>query len=192
MNIYLLLGHPDTSSFDAALADAYEDGARTAGHEVLRHNVGDMSFDPILHKGYNAIQPLEPDLLLAQDNIKWCDHWVIVYPVWWGSAPALLRGYFHRILLPGFAFHPHENDPMWDKLLAGKSGHIITTSDAPNLYTLLVYRNSDVVTVKTATLGYCGIKPVKVTRFGSIGRSTGAQRTRHIERVRSLGSGLRG
>lgn len=166
MRIYLLLGHPSTTSFNGALADAYEDSARAAGHEVRRQSLGELAFDPVLRHGYNVIQPLEPDLVAAQENITWCEHWVLFYPIWWGSVPALLKGFFDRALTPGYAFHYHDHDPMWDGLLKGRSGHIFTTSDAPNLWTRIAYRSSDLGTVKTATLGFCGIKPIRVTRFG--------------------------
>lgn len=186
MRIYLLLAHPDGASFCGALADAYGAAAVAAGHEVRRQDLGAMQFDPVLHKGYKTIQDLEPDLLRAQELITWCEHWVIVYPVWWGSVPALLKGFFDRAIHPGFAFKPHENDMFWDKLLKGKSARLITTSDAPSLYLLAAYRNSDVATVKTATLEFCGIKPVKVTRFGGVKGASEGKLKGWLESVRKV------
>ena len=184
MRIYLLLGHPDRNSFNGALADAYEGAARAAGHEVRRQNLGEMTFDPILWHGYRTIQALEPDLLTAQDNITWCEHWVLIYPIWWGSVPALLKGFFDRALYAGFAYRYHDNDPMWDGLLTGRSAQVITTSDAPRLWTFLAYRNSDLGTVKYATLRFCGVKPVKVTRLDRLKDSTPEERQRYLERIR--------
>ena len=184
MRIYVLLGHPKTQSFNGALADAYVEQARSAGHEVRRQNLGELQFDPVLWNGYDGIQPLEPDLLAAQENITWCEHWVVFYPIWWGSVPAVLKGFFDRTLYSGFAYHYHDNDPMWDGLLKGRSAQIFTTSDAPNLWTLLAYRNGDLSTVKNATLKFCGIHPVKVTRFDRMKDSTPAQRQLYLDRVR--------
>jgi NAD(P)H dehydrogenase (quinone) len=187
MRIYLLLAHPDRDTFCGAVADAYETAAREAGHEVRRQDLGELRFDPVLHKGYKTIQDLEPDLLRAQELIGWCEHWVIIYPVWWGSVPALLKGFFDRAIHPGFAFKPHDNDMFWDKLLTGKSAHLITTSDAPSAFLLLGYRNSDIAQVKTATLGFCGIKPVKVTRLSGIKGASREKLEGYLERVRGLG-----
>ena len=189
MRIYLLMAHPDTDSFCAAVADAYAEGARAAGHEVERQDLARMQFDPVLHKGYKTIQDLEPDLLRAQELITWCEHWVIIYPVWWGSVPALLKGFFDRAIHPGFAFKPHDNDMFWDKLLKGKSGHLITTSNSPWFYLLAAYRNSDVQMVKHATLEFCGIKPVKVTRLDGLQGASKEKLEGYLGKVRGLGSG---
>jgi NAD(P)H dehydrogenase (quinone) len=183
MRIYLLLGHPDKDSFCGAIADAYEASAKAAGHEVRRQDLGALSFDPILHHGYKTIQALEPDLVQAQDMLTWCEHWVLVYPMWWGSVPALLKGFFDRVILPGFAFQPHENDPRWDKLLKGRTGHIFRTADGPNIYSLLAYRDSDIATVKNATMQFCGVSPVKVTKFGGVGRASAEKRKGWLEGV---------
>ncbi len=78
--ILVLLGNPETTSFSGEVATAYENAAREAGHEVMRVNISDMQFDPILHKGYKEIQQLEPDLLAMQDKWRWADHIVIIYP----------------------------------------------------------------------------------------------------------------
>jgi NAD(P)H dehydrogenase (quinone) len=186
MRIYLMLGHPDRASFCGAIADEYAAAAVAAGHAVERQDLGVMRFDPVLHRGYKEIQELEPDLVRAQELIGWCERWVIVYPVWWGSVPALLKGFFDRAILPGFGFRPHEKGPMWDKLLTGKSAQVFTTSDAPNLYTLLAYRNSDLATVKNATLQFCGIDPVKVTRFGGMKDAAPEKLALYLERVRRI------
>jgi putative NADPH-quinone reductase len=185
VRIYLLLGHLDTRSFNGALATAYEQAARDAGHEIRRQNLGDLKFDPVLWHGYDVIQPLEPDLVAAQANITWCERWVLFYPIWWGSIPALLKGFFDRALYSGFAYRYHKTDPMWDGLLKGRSAHIVTTSDAPNLWTLFAYRNSDLGTVKNATFGFCGIRPVRVTRFDRMKDTTPEDRRRYLARIRA-------
>lgn len=131
MRIYILLAHPDRDSFNGRLADAYEAAAIARGHEVRRQNLGEMTFDPVLWHGYRRIQPLEPDLVAGQQNITWCEKWVIFYPIWWGAVPALLKGFFDRALYSDFAYRYHDKDPFWDKLLKGRSAHVITASDAP-------------------------------------------------------------
>lgn len=183
MNIYILLAHPDKDSFNGRIADAYEKAMLAAGHEVRRQNIGEMQFDPILWKGYGKIQELEPELRLAQEHILWCHKWVIIYPVWWGSVPALFKGFLDRALLPGFAFKYHEKDPFWDGYLGKRSAHVITTSDAPSIWLWWQYSNSDIKAIRKATLEFCGIKPVKVTRIGRMKYLDEQQRNAVIARI---------
>ncbi|MGN5855624.1 NAD(P)H-dependent oxidoreductase, partial [Pseudomonas aeruginosa] len=67
-------------------------GGRSNDHVVRELKLGEVAYDPILHEGYEQRQVLEPDLLDAQRQIHWAEHLVIVYPVWWGGLPALVRG----------------------------------------------------------------------------------------------------
>jgi len=131
--ILLLLGHPDKSGFCGEIADAYQQSAEGAGHTVQRLNLGEMQFDPILHEGYRAIQQLEPDLVRFQELIKWADHTVIVYPVWWVGMPALLKGLFDRAWLPGSAFRymkmkNGKRTIFWHRMYRGKTARIFMTS----------------------------------------------------------------
>ena len=180
MNVYILLAHPNKQSFNGKLADEYEKSAKLAGNDVRRQNLGDLDFDPILWK---SVQELEPDLKTAQDNILWCNHWVIIYPVWWGSVPALLKGFIDRTMQPGFAYRHHERGPFWDKLLKGRSAHLFATSDAPWWWLWLNYRNSDFNTMKRATLLYCGIKPVTHTRIDRVRFMNEVVRNQKIKEV---------
>lgn len=183
MNVYILLAHPDKDSFNGRLADACEQEARRKGHVVRRQNLGDLQFDPILHKGYGEGQAWEPDLQLAWQNIWWSQQWIIIYPVWWGSVPALLKGFLDRVLLPGKAFHYHDKDPFWDKLLKGRSARLITTCDAPALWLWWQYRNSDLHTMKDAVLKFCGFSPVRSMRIGRMKYLTEAQRIKMLAQV---------
>lgn len=186
MKIYILLAHPSKISFNGALADAYEQRAKEVGHEVRRQNLGDLDFDPVLWEGYKTPQELEPDLIKAQDNILWCEKWVIFYPIWWGSVPALLKGFLDRALQSGFAFKYHNSGPFWDKLLKGRSAHLITTCDAPKLWIWFMYCNSDVNMMKQATLKFCGFSPVKTTRLDRIRTRSKEELERLIDKVRNI------
>ena len=143
-------------------------------------------FDPILHHGYHQRQELEPGLKEIQEAITWAGHLVFVYPIWWGSMPALLKGLFDRVLLPGYAFKHRDNSPLIDRLLAGRSAHAIVTMDAPLWYYWLVYKKAGHHQIKKTILEFCGIKPVKITSFGAVRKASLAQREKWIEKVKNL------
>lgn len=183
--IFLLFGHPDTQARTSKLADAYEAGCRKNGHEIKRLNLGDLKFDPILHKGYSVIQELEPDLLKVQENIKWADHVVIIYPTWWSAMPALLKGMFDRIWLPGFAFRFKRNGLGWQKFLKGKTARVVTTMDSNPL--LLRFMVGDYLNeIRYAILGFAGIK-TKVTRLGMMKKCTEKRLERYSAKLFKMG-----
>ncbi|MEI6758417.1 MAG: NAD(P)H-dependent oxidoreductase [Chlorobium sp.] len=185
--ILIILGHPSSKSFCGALADAYEKGAKAAGHEVQRISLGTLSFDPILHNGYATIQPLEPDLLAAQAALIRAQHIVFVYPVWWGAMPALLKGFIDRVFLPGFAFKFHDNSMRWDRLLSGRSAHLLVTMDTPPWYFRWVNHMPGHHQMRRTILGFCGIKPVIISNFGPIKDASDQKRAKWLARANSYG-----
>src|SRR5687767_177290 len=97
--ILLIQGHPDAESFCFHLSDVYKKAALKRA-EVKEIIVRDLAFNPNLQFGYRKRTELEPCLLEAQEKIRWADHIVIFHPVWWGSVPALFKGFLDRVFLP--------------------------------------------------------------------------------------------
>ncbi|MBI4087182.1 NAD(P)H-dependent oxidoreductase [Candidatus Kaiserbacteria bacterium] len=184
--ILVLLGNPDTESFSGELATAYEEAARTAGHEVQRVNIADMKFDPILHKGYKVIQPLEPDLIAMQEKWKWADHVVIVYPNWWCTMPALLKGMFDRMYLPGFAFNFEKPSHRLIQRLKGKTARVIVVAGTHSPFMTWLKFGDYTNEIVHGILGFAGIKACATT-FGPGDHVTDAHRAKWKAKVAELG-----
>lgn len=185
--ILIINGHPDSESFNFALAGAYKKGAESVGAIVYELIIKDLIFNPNLQFGYRKRTELEPDLILAQEKILWAKHIVWIFPVWWGSMPAILKGFVDRVFLPGFAFQKRENSVWWDKLLKGKSARIISTLDQPNWYYWLVYRQPSYNAMKKLTLEFCGISPVSTTTIGPIRLLKVEFRENWLKKIEQLG-----
>ena len=184
--VLVLLGHPDSESMCKEFADSYAEGARAVGHEVRRTNIGDMQFDPILHKGYKVIQAFEPDIVKLQEDIKWCNHFVIVYPSWWSTMPAMLKGLFDRMWMPGFAFHFWPSGYGWDRLLKGRSATVFVTSDShPWLARFLFGDNTN--EISRGILWFAGFK-VKMKKCGPMKKIPPERRARWVNRFRKWGT----
>lgn len=189
-NILILNGHPDKESLNAALADAYTKGATEAGANVQQINIGELRFNPNLAMGYRKRTELEPDLLDAWNKIMQADHMVWVHPLWWGSFPAIMKGFIDRLFLPGFAFAYSDTSIWWERKLKGKTARIITTMDQPVWFYRLYNRQPGIVQLRKAILNYCGVSPVKVTAFGNVKRSGEARRQQWLSRTYKLGQKL--
>lgn len=189
--ILIINGHPNNDSLNFALAEAYKNGAIKRGCELKEIVIADLKFNPNLQFGYQKRSELEADLIDAWDKIKWADHLVWIHPVWWGGLPAITKGFIDRVFLPGFAFQYRENSVWWDKLLTGKTAHIITTLGQPSWYYKLAFGNPSVNQLKKCTLEFCGIKPVKVTYIGPIKKSSELLATSSLSKVENLGFQLK-
>ena len=185
--ILIINGHPDKESFCFHLAESYKKGADAAGADCKLIHLIDFDFNPILTYGYRKISALEPDLLQAQQDILAADHLVFVYPNWWATLPALLKGFIDRTFLPNFAFKYRENSPFWDKLLTGKTARLIVTMDTPRWYYWLINRSAGHNAMKIGVLEFCGIKPVKITVFTPIKSSDDKKRKQWLEEATELG-----
>jgi len=186
-NILIINGHPDPKSFNQGLANSYAKGAQAGGHQVTVLNLHELDFRLNLEFGYREKTALEPDLLQAQKLIQAADHLVWVYPVWWGSVPALLKGFLDRSFLPGFAFQKRENSLWWDKLLKGKSARIISTLDQPTWYYRWFNGRPTYHAMKKMTMHFSGVKPVGNTAFGPVRGSTKEKREKWLGKVERLG-----
>lgn len=184
--ILVFLGHSDTSSYSGHLADTYELNAREAGNEVKRINISDLTFDPILHMGYKTIQELEPDLKRVQDEISWADHIVFVYPNWWVTMPAALKGMFDRMWLPGFAFNFDKQTKKLVQRLKGKTARVIIVAGTHSPF-MTWWKFGDYTNEIThGILGFAGIK-TKVTPLGPAERVKPVVLDRWARKVAELG-----
>ena len=187
LKILIINGHPDKESFNYSLAESYVKGAIKSNAEVRSIVIADLKFNPNLKFGYRKRTELEPDLLKAQESIKWAEHIVWVYPIWWGSVPAIMKGFLDRVLLPGFAFQKREGSVWWDKYLSGKTSRIICTMDQPTWFYRWVNGKPSHVAMKKLTLNFIGIKRVRFTSIGPFRLSKNEFRLKWLKKVEKLG-----
>jgi len=189
--ILVVLGQPQRQSFGGALMQAYCEGAKASGAEVRELYLGEMQFNAVGTTGRPQPAELEPDLKAAQESLRWADHLVFVYPIWWGTIPALLKGFVERVFLPGFAVNFHEHSPLWDKLLTGRSARLIVTLNTPSWYYRFVLGQPGHRTMKKTILEFCGIRPVRISEVGPMKNSTDSMRANWLAHVRELGAARR-
>lgn len=189
--IVILLGHPDSVGLNNELASVYEKAARDAGHEVTRFDIGTMQFDPILHKGYRAMQELEPDLKRFQEAVMACDHFVIFHPIWWVGMPAILKGLFDRAWLPGSAFRyikmkSGKRTIFWHRLMRGKTARLVVTSGTQPFLVRFLPGNVN-AQLKWGILWFAGFS-VKALWLGPSENVPEPRKERWLKKVAALGA----
>ena len=188
-HIAIIQGHPDSTvrHFCHALADEYAKGAEDGGHEVRRIEVATLDF-PLLRTKQDFEKDRPPEAIKrVQDIVTWADHLVIIYPLWHGSMPALLKGFLEQLLRPGFAFEYQKSGGMAKKLLKGKSARIVVTMGMPAFVYRWIFFAHSLKSLTRNTLWFCGIGPVKSTIIGSIEGLTDRQRADWLDEMRGLG-----
>ncbi len=164
------------------MADAYARAADESGAQARILPLAELDFDPVLRAGFESPQPLEPDLERAREAIEWSTHVTWVYPVWWGSTPALLKGFIDRTFLPGWAFNMQPNGRP-EGLLTGRSARMLVTMDAPRWWDRLMYGASARRSMKNATLWYTGFAPIRIRVFPEVVHSDENARAKWLARV---------
>jgi NAD(P)H dehydrogenase (quinone) len=185
--ILIIHGHPVKETFIDCLKDSYKDAAQKTGAEIREIVLRDLNFEINFKEGYRGNQALESDLTKAQEDILWADHLVFFYPNWWGTYPALLKGFIDRAFLPGFAFKYRKSGQLPEQLLRGKTARLVVTMDTPVWYYYLVQKAPGHHSMRKAILEFCGIQPVRISSLGPMRSSSDKQRNKWISQMRHLG-----
>jgi putative NADPH-quinone reductase len=187
--IAIIDGHPDADPrrFVHALAAAYERGATEAGHEVRRITVAALEV-PLLRtaKEFQSGTP-SPAVRACQDSLAWAEHWVILYPLWLGSMPALLKGLFEQVARPGYAFAAARGRGLPRKLLAGRSARVVVTMGMPGLFYRWYYRAHSLKSLERNILAFIGIAPVRASVVGMVEGMSAAARAAWLQRMHDFG-----
>lgn len=187
--ILLLNGHPAETSLCAALADAYQGAAQASGHEVRRFDLHALAFnDDFAAFGYDAPDPLEPDLKAFMAALGWSDHLVMTSPLWWGGLPARLKGLFDRSFLPGNSFDPrHKRMGLPKPLLTGRTARVLMTSDTPDWAMRALYGRAIRKQLSRQILGFVGIKPTRFSHFAPVESASDKKIAGWLDKAAALG-----
>lgn len=187
-NVLILNGHPDARSKGLchALAEAYAAGAREAGCTVQRIDVAALEFGFVHSQAEFETGVPAKAIVEAQEQIRWADHLVVIYPMWLGDIPAIFKAFFEQVLRPGFAFtHRPSGFPIMH--LKGRSARIIVTMGMPAFIYRWYFMAHGLKNLKRNVLRFVGFGPVHDTLLGSVGTCGKKVIERRLEEARTLG-----
>lgn len=189
MRITIIQGHPDRGErrYCRALADSYAGGAEAAGHEVRRIDVAALDFPVLRSRAEYESDAPPPDIAAAQEAIAWADHLVIVYPLWLGTMPALLKAFLEQAFRPGFAYVMDDRGRTIEEPLDGTSGRIVVTMGMPALFYRWYFGAHSLKSLERNILGFVGIEPIRESLIGGVEAMTDAKRRRWLDRMAAYG-----
>lgn len=187
-NIVILNGHPDPTSKGLchALAEAYGEGARSAGHAVRRLDVAALQFGLLHSQAEFARSADSPAIVAAQDALMWANHLVVIFPLWLGNMPALLKAFFEQTLRPGFALVDRPSGFPIGKL-KGRSARIIVTMGMPAFVYRWFFLAHGLKALERSILRFVGIAPVRSSMLGGIGQRSRESIARALDDIKALG-----
>jgi putative NADPH-quinone reductase len=185
--IAIVVGNPMRDSYSEGLGKAYLRGAESGGHEAKLFVLADMKFDAILREGYRREQALEPDLAAARQALQASDHLVLVFPLWAGDMPAIMKGFIERVLQPDLlAIQASGGKASW-KIFKGKSARVIMTMGMPGLIYRWYYGAHALKLLRRNILHLIGVRPVRSTIYGMIEAVGDETRKQWLREVEALG-----
>ncbi|MFL6675844.1 MAG: NAD(P)H-dependent oxidoreductase [Massilia sp.] len=190
-HILILQGHPDAGGRHLchALARAYAEGAQAGGHTVETIEPARLDF-PLLRSAAEWQEgALPPVLVPSQQAIARAAHIVLIYPLWLGDMPALVKAFLEQVARPGFAIATASANPLRAGLLGGRSARLVVSMGMPALVYRWFYRAHSVKSVQRNLLGFAGFAPVRATIVGGAGAMPPAQVDRWLARLHRLGTG---
>lgn len=188
--IALIQGHPDAAAehFCHALAERYARAAKDAGHRIDRIDISRIDF-PLLRSAGDWQKGADgtPDSLVgAQQACTAADHLVLVYPLWLGTMPALLKAFLEQIFRPGVALSYAEGFPK--PLFGKKTARVIITMGMPALAYRWFYKAHSLKNLERNILAFTGIKPVRSTLIGMVDRLSPVDCERWFRKIAKLGA----
>jgi putative NADPH-quinone reductase len=187
--VLIIQGHPDVAPthYGHALAASYADGATAAGHEVRQLFVARLGFPWVSSKESWEGRP--PEMVAdAQRVVEWAEHIVILFPLWLGAMPAVLKAFFEQVLRPGFAVDTASEGKMWKKHLSGRTAHVAVTMGMPAAFYRIFYGAHSVKSLERNILAFCGIDTVRTSLVGMVEAKNPSDRQKWLARMRKHGS----
>lgn len=171
MKFLIIECHPYENSFQAGAAKAIAEKLAAKGHEARKINLVDDGFDPVMKaedlRLWGSGQYSDPKVKQYQEAIQEADYLVFPIPIWWGTMPAILKGFCDKVLLPGWAYTYNEAGEMVG-LLTKQKGIVITTMQTPcDVFNGYFGNPMEGAFIKD-TLQVCGVAVEKQFQFDQI------------------------
>lgn len=190
MKVLVVYAHPYSESFNHAVLEKFIQGLQSQGHETEILDLYAQGFNPLLTAADLAslqAGQVPADIQAQQQKVSWADGLAFIFPIWWSSMPAVLKGWIDRVFSLGFAYAFGEEGPIG--LLKHRKALLITTSGGDQVF----FDQSGIqkaiqMTIDLGILAFSGIPKVEHEFFYNVVQTDPAVREKYLKKAFSLGA----
>lgn len=186
MNVLIILGHPNSDSFNHALAETCRAQITQNGHSVFFHDLYKEAFNPVQNSLNNS---KDDDIEQYCSELAYSDGIIIIHPNWWGQPPAIVKGWLDRVFLPdvAYTFIDGANDNLIPKgLLKAHTALVLNTSNTSEEIEEKIYKDPLETIWKNRVFHFCGISNFKRINYSVMKDSNIGQRKVWLSELRKL------
>jgi NAD(P)H dehydrogenase (quinone) len=133
--VLIIFAHPNQQSYNSSILHKSIEGLSKRGHEIQIDDLYTQRFDPVMTEGELSQKRTPDSILQEQAKVTWADILLFIFPVWWWSPPAILKGWLERVLCLNFAFRYDIKQNGYVGALQDRKAAIISTgSSDPSTY----------------------------------------------------------
>jgi putative NADPH-quinone reductase len=172
MKTLIIYNHPHEGSFCSAIRDAVVTGLENGGHRHKIINLDADGFDPVMReKDLGAfvqasrnpgkeIEGLDPLVQVYVDKMRWAERIVMIFPIWWMTMPAMMKGFVDKVIFPGVVYKM-EGGKLVSMLSGLRQVTVITTMNTPADVYRNVFGNSIEGSLIKGTFNQIGIHDIR-------------------------------
>ena len=172
MKTLIIYYHPHEGSFCSAIRDAVISGLEVGKHEYKLVDLGLDEFDPVMRAkdlkafamagriGEEGLEGVDPIVLKYMKKLRWAEHIVMIFPIWWMSMPAMMKGFVDKVIFPGVVYKM-EGGNLVSMLSGLKQVTIITTMNTPADVYKNMFNNSIEGSLIKGTFNKIGIHDIR-------------------------------
>ena len=194
MKTLIIYNHPHEGSFCSAIRDAVESGLHKGGHEYKTINLDKDGFDPVMREkdlaafvqagriGEDGLDGVDPIVLRYMKKLRWAEHIVMIFPIWWMTMPAMMKGFVDKVIFPGVVYKM-EGGNLVSMLSGLKQVTVITTMNTPQDVYKEVFGNSIEGSLIKGTFNKIGIHDIRWISLNKVKQSGDEKRWLWLDEI---------
>lgn len=188
MKHLLILAHPNPDSYSANVTKFVKQLLEKQGNQCVIRDLYKIEFNPLLNKtnlDFNSKDVFPEDICKEQSFLSEADVITIIYPLWWGGMPAILKGYIDRVFEYNFAYHYTQYGSKG--LLQGKKVILITPMGSPmQMYTETGAIDAMKKNIDDLIFTFCGMQVVEHKFLGDVINVDPETRISYMEEIKNI------